>query len=176
VAGSRGTSRRRSPPRTPAEALRWVDEHGIVVESAKSALPSLAATIAGEPIRGSWWAHPKAQQIFVLAEAIRDSEDIVTCRLVDGKITFVHRRLWPALVRLQHRFEKDRLAKVVSEHTPSGKHVTRLTPFPTWVPRDVVKEGKVMTEQEAEGMLASVIPSESDDRSKHRSSPKKGRR
>lgn len=157
MAGSRGTSRRKSPPRTPAEALRWVEEHGVVVESAKTAVPSLAATVAGQPIRGSWWAHPKAQQIFVLAEAIRESEDIVTCRLVDGKITFVHRRLWPALVRLQHRFEKDRLTKVFSEHTPSGKHVTHETPFPKWVPRELIREGKRMTEEAAERLLSVVL-------------------
>lgn len=116
-------------------------------------MPSLAATVAGEPIRGSWWSHPKANEIYMLAEAIRDSDDVVTCRLVDGKITFVHRRVWPALVRLADRFEKKHLAKVVSEHTPSGKHVTHETPFPDWVPAAAVREGKKMSMEDAEGVL-----------------------
>ena len=44
--------------------------------------------------------------------------------LVKEKITLVHRRLWPALVRLANRFPPDRIAKVRQEHTASGRHVT----------------------------------------------------
>ena len=45
-----------------ADALAFVERHGIVLESARhAAIPSLAEAIAGEPIRGSWWAHPKGR-------------------------------------------------------------------------------------------------------------------
>jgi hypothetical protein len=81
---------------TPAEALAFVCTHGLVLESGTGPVPSLAAAIAGEPIRGSWWAHARGREVFAITRAIRDSPDVLVCRLIDGKITYVHRRLWPA--------------------------------------------------------------------------------
>ena len=40
---------------TKAEALAFVRTHGVVLESGIGPVPSLAGTIAGSPIRGSWW-------------------------------------------------------------------------------------------------------------------------
>src|SRR2546425_7047435 len=94
------------------QALAWVKKCGIAVESARARVPNLAHLVAGEPLRGSWWAHPKGNEIFLLSRAIRRSPDVLVCRLVDGKVTYVHRRLWPALVRLAKRFPKERLAAV----------------------------------------------------------------
>ena len=84
---------------TPSQAAAFVRKHGIVLESAVGPVPSIAAAIAGEAIRGSWWAHPRSHEIFELTRGIRNRDDILVCRLVGGKVTFVHRRLWPALVR-----------------------------------------------------------------------------
>jgi hypothetical protein len=118
----------------------------------------LAEAIAGEPIRGSWWAHPRGHQIFAILGALGESPDILTCRLVDGKVTFVHRRLWPALVRVANRFAPERLAQVRDEHTPSGYHVRREIPFPEWVPPDVLNEGKALSEAEALDALNAAMP------------------
>jgi hypothetical protein len=60
-----------------------------------------AGHVAGEPIRGSWWGHPKSHAIFDALQEIEDHPDVLLCKLVEGKQTFVHRRLWPALVRVQ---------------------------------------------------------------------------
>ena len=84
---------------TLKQALTFVKTNGITLESGRGPVPSLAQTIAGETIRGSWWAHPKGHVIFLCSRAIRESEDVLVCRLVGGKVTYVHRRLWPALVR-----------------------------------------------------------------------------
>ena len=54
--------------------------------------------VAGEPIRGSWWAHPKSHAIFRAATSLSDHDDVIAIPLINSKITFVHRRLWPALV------------------------------------------------------------------------------
>jgi hypothetical protein len=41
------------------DPLAWVREQGVVLQSARGPVPNLAEQIAGEPIRGSWWAtHP----------------------------------------------------------------------------------------------------------------------
>ena len=48
--------RRAGGAKTVREALAFVERHGAVLLSARGAAPSLAEWIAGEPIRGSWWA------------------------------------------------------------------------------------------------------------------------
>ena len=104
-------------------------------------------------MRGSWWAHPKGHEIFRLSRAIRGSADVLVCRLVDGKITYVHRRLWPALVRLAKRFSRQRLAAVKEVHTSTGKHKLLLAPFPKWVPSKVSQAAQDLTEEEAAAQL-----------------------
>ena len=101
----------------------------------------------------SWRAHPKGNEIFRLSRAIRSSPDVL-CRLVEGKITYIHRRLWPALVRLAGRFSKHRLAAVKETHTPAGKHKLLITPFPEWVPKEVLRVARKLTEKEAASQLA----------------------
>ena len=105
---------------TPKQALRFVEANGIVLESGRGPVPNLARAIAGEAIRGTWWAHAKGHVIFLCSRAIRESKDILVCRLVGGKVTYVHRRLWPALVRLAGQFDASRLAALREVHTATG--------------------------------------------------------
>src|ERR1700720_1446225 len=131
------------------QALAWVKKCGIAVESARARVPSLAQVVAGERLKGSWWAHPKGNEIFRLSRAIRSSPDVLVCRLVDGKISYIHRRLWPAVVRLVDRFSKQRLAAVKEMHTPTGKHKLLVTPFPKWVPNEILGAAQKLSEKEA---------------------------
>jgi len=134
---------------TAAEALAFIEQHGVVLVSAKGPVPNLTEAIAGARIKGSWWGHPKSHRIFAILEVVTDSEEILVCRLVKGKITLVHRRLWPAVVRLAPRFPPERISKVKQEHTSSGRHVNREVPFPLWVPTEVTKQAKSLSEAEA---------------------------
>ena len=148
-------------PVNAREALALVRQHGMVTESFAGPVPSLAASVAGGPISGSWWGHAKAQEIFALARVLRRNPDILVCRLVDGRVTFVHRRLWPHLVRLAGQLPRGRLAQVQEIHTAGGKHVVKETPFPKWVPRPVLEEAGRLSEQEARealGFLLSASP------------------
>ena len=142
---------------TADDAMSFVREHGIVLASGKGAVPPLAEAIAGEPIKGSWWAHSKGRQIFAIFGMLSESPDILVCRLVDGKVTFVHRRLWPALVRAAHHFHPEQLAQVHQEHTPSGYHVSSEIPFPKWVPREVVDAAGRLSEEEARTALGTAV-------------------
>ena len=135
--------------KTVARSLAFVREHGVVLASAKGSVPKLTEAILGEPIAGNWWTHPKSRKIYAVLQAVSESEEVLVCRLIDGKITLVHRRLWPALVRIAGSFAPDRLAQVREEHTPSGRHLNREVPFPEWVPDDVAREAKVISEREA---------------------------
>ena len=130
---------------TPAEALAFVCAHGLALESGTGPVPSLAAAIAG----GSWWAHARGREIFTVTRAIRNSPDVLVCRLVGGKITYVHRRLWPALVRLSERFPQKHLAQIREVHTASGKHLVEESPFPTWVSREVAAQASDLDEKSA---------------------------
>jgi hypothetical protein len=120
------------------DALAFVATHGMVMQSARhAAIPSLAEHIAGEKIRGSWWAHKKGRAIFAALGAIYASPDVVATTVVDGKITLVHRALWPALATLGYegRIDRARLGRVTEEHTDTGRHAKHVEPFPDWLPR-----------------------------------------
>ena len=134
---------------TPRQAAAFVRKHGVVLEAATGSVPALAAVIAGAPIRGNWWAHPRRQAIYELTRALRDSRVILVCRLVDGRITYVHRRLWPALVRAARHFPIRWLARVDEIHTASGNHVTREVAFPAWVPDAISAQASAMSEEQA---------------------------
>lgn len=131
------------------QVLAFIETHGVVLASAKGPVPRLAEAIAQGPITGSWWAHPESHKIFSALQAAADSRDVLVCRLVRGKVTFVHRRLWPALVRVAKRFPPERIAQVHEEHTASGRHAVREVAFPDWVPADIARRAKSLSEQQA---------------------------
>ena len=124
------------------EALVFVKKHGVVLMSARGPIPNLAEAIAGEPIRGSWWGHPKSRHMYRVFGGVSDSSQVLVCRLVGGKVTLVHRRLWPALVRLAGRLPRRGLAAIRDEHTAGGSHRTVVTVFPRWVPKQVLSQAK----------------------------------
>ncbi len=134
---------------TQRQAIAFIRRHGVVLESAKGPVRSLAEAIVGAPIRGGWWSHPRSHEIFAVTQGVRDCDDVLVCRLVDGKITFVHRRLWPALVRIADRFPRERLAQVREIHSASGRYVITEVPFPAWVPAGVARAAARMSEPAA---------------------------
>ncbi len=137
--------------------MALVEQHGIVLESAKGPVPSLASEIAGEEIQGSWWGHAEAEHIWTLTRGLRGSENILVCRLIGGKVTYVHRRLWPALVRLASRFSTDRITEITEVHTERGHHVVRETPFPAWVPTSVIEQAGAISEAAAIELLGIEV-------------------
>ena len=128
---------------TEADAVpRWLvtvaagellEAQGLLLESAKGPIPNVAQLVAGERITGSWWGHPAAHEIFEVINELADSPDVARMRLVKDKVTLVHRRLWPALLRLAARFDDAALLVVTQEHTPTGAHRATSTPLHDWV-------------------------------------------
>lgn len=153
-------AKRARPARKPAASrwLKFVEKHGVVLASARGAVPSLAEAVAGEPIVGSWWAHPKGKAIFEALSEIDDSFDVRCFRLVDGKVTFVHRKAWPALVRLGKDgvIAADQLAAVQQEHLPTGEHRNVITPFPDWVDETTEAAASSLSTDQARAQLAWV--------------------
>lgn len=139
------------------EALAFVSRHGAVLASAKGAAPRLSEAIAGMPIQGSWWSHPHGRGIYAVLQALEQSPEILVCRLLEGRVSLVHRRLWPALVRLAPRFAAGRLDQVRQEHTAAGHHQSHALPFPQWVPPDVLQQAQQLSEAQAETLLGDSL-------------------
>jgi hypothetical protein len=142
---------------TSRRALNLVKKQGVMLEAARGPVPNLADLVAGGPRGGSWWTHPRGREIFAVTRSVRDAPDVLVTRLVDGHITYVHRRLWPALVRLSPNLGHPRLARLREVHTKSGAHRIEAQPFPSWVPNDVRQQAAALTKESAIRQLGDWI-------------------
>jgi hypothetical protein len=70
-----------------------LEKSGLMLVSDQS-FPSVAYTIAKIKRKGSWWSYPEAHTIFGVNEILEDHPDVLTMKLISGKVTFVHRELW----------------------------------------------------------------------------------
>jgi hypothetical protein len=87
-----------APQRTNlAEALRQLDEYGLLLLQ-DAQLPSITTIVAGGAIRGSWLADSHAHGTYDVLVALEDHADVLFTKLLAGKVTMVHRRLWPAVL------------------------------------------------------------------------------
>jgi hypothetical protein len=145
------------------DLLAVLAERGMLLESARGPIPNGAELAAGAPIRGSWWAHPAAHQIYDALNGLRDSPDVARLRLVNGKITLVHRRVWPALARLETCFPPEALARVDEVHTPSGRHRAVSVPFVEWLPEAERQAGEALSPDEAAALLPECLRPESPE-------------
>lgn len=75
------------------ECRKALERHGLLMLQ-HDRLPSVTTLVAGAPVKGSWWGHAEGHAIFNAAQALEESEDVTVAKLLDGKVTFVHRRLW----------------------------------------------------------------------------------
>lgn len=140
-------------------ALAFVERHGVVLVSGRSqGVPTLVDELAGGRVQGSWWSHPRARAIFAVLSDVTDSGEVLMFRLVDDKVTLVHRRLWPALVALADEIGKRRLTSVSQEHTRTGAHRSVRVPFPKWVPEDVAAAARRTSRASARAALAVLFP------------------
>ena len=134
-----------------------LEKYGLLLLQDKK-LPSVVGIVTGEAVSGSWWSHPRANEIF---RKLQQLDDVLAVKLIAGKVTFVHPRLAPAIAAIGSAREpwqmhglsaaaKKLLARVPvsatgaaakelelrllvnarEEHTESGKHVTVLEPWP----------------------------------------------
>lgn len=141
----------------PFDAVAFVREHGVVLVSGAGPVPRLSDAVAGTPVRGSWWAHPRAKAIFVALQVACASPDVLVCKLAGGKQTLVHRRLWPALVRCAGEVPAGRLDAVRQEHTASGAHRNVVTPYPAWVTPVLARAAARLSEAQARLALGAVL-------------------
>jgi hypothetical protein len=83
--------------RETRQLLRILRTQGLLLKQDR-ALANVVSILVGHSVSGSWWAHPQAHRIFRAMSELARRPEVVVAKLVAGKDTFVHRRLWPALV------------------------------------------------------------------------------
>jgi hypothetical protein len=86
-------------------------------------LPSATSLLAEQPIAGSWWAHPQANRIYAALVEFERGAGNLAVKLVNRKITYVDRGLWPAFLCLALK----RAAAPVDELSALARRLFELT-------------------------------------------------
>ncbi len=77
--------------------MKILEEIGLLLVSGVE-IPDLYRLIAKRNPKGSWWGDAAGQEIFAVSEMLGERPDVTVTKLISGKVTFVHRKLWPKLV------------------------------------------------------------------------------
>ena len=135
-----------------SDVRRELERIGLLMLQDKK-LPSVVGIITGESLSSSWWSHKRGQDIFNCLSSIEDVA--IATRLVAGKVTFVHRRMWPALLGVamsrspwqmppanaKTKDLQERLTVFAEDvHTQGGRHEMRLQPWSALVRRFAVRK------------------------------------
>jgi hypothetical protein len=83
-------------PSVGKKVLREIEKQGILVVT-DPVLPSVTGIVAGEPVSGSWWSHPRAHEMYAVITSLEEDLGVLLVKLISKKETFVHRSLWPQL-------------------------------------------------------------------------------
>ena len=81
------------------EALAELRRRGLILVHDRT-FPSLTRLTIGEPIRGSWWAHPLSNDVYMVSQQLQHCGEVAMIKQVSGKETYLHRRWWPHLVAI----------------------------------------------------------------------------
>ena len=81
---------------TAASVDRALDEYGLLLVQGQADVPSIADLLAGAPVttRGYSWDYEPAWR---LADELLQRDDVAECKVLRGRRTLVHARLWPAV-------------------------------------------------------------------------------
>lgn len=93
------------------EARDFLTARGLLLLS-DSTLPSLVSLVTGKGVNGTWWGHPQGNLIFNVASELEDDAKIITAKLLLKKVTFIQKKLWPALATVGVEREAWQMAKL----------------------------------------------------------------
>lgn len=85
--------------RATRRTLSALEEHGLLLEQDRE-LACVVRLVTGDSPRTSWWSHPKGRLVFAVLARLAEHEDVLFTKLLAGKVTLVHRRLWPSFLAL----------------------------------------------------------------------------
>lgn len=96
--------------RTLEDALELIRIRGVVSEVPTHGPTSLVEAVIGGRPEGSWREHAKGRLIYRLGRQLRASPEVLTVRLVEGKVAFVDRSLWETIYCVAMYSERRRRA------------------------------------------------------------------
>ena len=76
-----------------ARVRRALDRQGLLLVT-DPVLPSVAGIVAREPVKGSWWSHPRSHEIFSVLERLEACDHALLVKLISGKQTVMDKTLW----------------------------------------------------------------------------------
>ena len=106
------------------KALRELKRHGVLLQT-DAWLPNVCQLVAGAPVRGSWWAHPKSHEIFRVNCALADHPDVIVVKLISAKLTYVERALWSSVAAIGRPREAWQLQRLSPDARKLLKEVDR---------------------------------------------------
>jgi hypothetical protein len=86
--------------RTEHDALELIRQRLVVTEVPATGTTSLVEAVAGGPVHGSWRTHAKGRLMYRLGRMLRASNEVLSVRLVEGKVAFVDPSLWAVVYRV----------------------------------------------------------------------------
>lgn len=113
------------------EALRQLRDYGLLLVQ-DPLLPCITRVVVGGPIRGSWLGNPSAHGTYQVLMALEDHPEVLQTKLVSGKVTMVHRDLWPAVLA------------VAMARAPW--QIEGLSPLATWLLEQVHQQQSLQTD------------------------------
>jgi hypothetical protein len=108
-------------PKTLARIEKEFARLGLLLQH-DSELPSFTTLVAGAPISGSWWGHRLGHEIFRLLGEFQEGLGALSAKIVNGKITYVHPRLWRPFLELALHGQRTRARKL----SPLGKSLHKM--------------------------------------------------
>ncbi|HEV8147301.1 MAG TPA: hypothetical protein VGP79_13005 [Bryobacteraceae bacterium] len=129
------------------DCLAALKHHGLLLASDPK-LPSVSTLVTGEPVRGSWWAHPKSHEIFRVLEKLAGRPDVLIVKLVAGKDTLVHRRLWPEVLAIGTAGESWQWKGISAEARAMHQELSRLGEIETSGPAAAQLEKRLLARGE----------------------------
>jgi hypothetical protein len=94
-----------------AGSLAKLQEPGLLLRT-HAKLPSVCALVAGAPVRGSWWAHPRSHEIFRVNCEWAEHPDVLVSKVISGKVTYLHQALWPVVMAIGGAREPWQIARL----------------------------------------------------------------
>jgi hypothetical protein len=104
-------------------------EHGLLLQTDAN-LANICALVAGAPVHGSWWAHPRSHEIFRVTCELAEHPDVLVNKLISGKVTYLHRALWPAFLAIGRARESWQIERLSHDASNLLVEVDR-KPIPT---------------------------------------------
>lgn len=78
------------------DLVRRLQEFDLLLSS-DSKFPSVSDLVIGPGVNGPWWSHPNAHEMYRLVCELSSHPDVLTAKLISGKVTLIHRSMWPAV-------------------------------------------------------------------------------